>query len=141
MSFVIDASVVLAWLLPDEKSATAERLIGRTTQERVCAPALLMLEVGNALLQAERRSRIAAADRNELIGAFTALPIALEPISADSLIRAGALAKKHGLSLYDGCYLELAAARACALATFDRGLAQAASRAGIALVEDDRSQA
>lgn len=133
MSFVLDASVVLAWLLPDEQSASAERLVTRVTQDRVFAPSLLLLEVGNALLQAERRGRITPALRRDLLGAFTTLPIILEPIATDSMLRALALAKQHALSLYDGCYLEVAVSRGCPLATFDRGLIRAADSAGVTL--------
>lgn len=89
MAFVIDASVVLAWLLPDERSEAAQRLLQRAVHERPRAPSLLMLEVGNALLQAERRTRLYRAARLELLDALTALPIALEPVAADAMLRAG----------------------------------------------------
>jgi predicted nucleic acid-binding protein len=126
MAFVIDASIVLAWLLPDEQSGAAERLIGRAARERARAPSLLLLEVGNALLQAERRNRLPAALRSELLDAFTSLPIALEPVGAESMLRANDVAGRHALSLYDACYLELALARGLPLATLDRALARAA---------------
>ena len=71
MPFVLDASVVLAWALPDEKSEVADRIIRRVAEDRVFAPSLLLLEVGNALLQAERSGRIDSAARLEMIGAFT----------------------------------------------------------------------
>jgi predicted nucleic acid-binding protein len=135
MAFVLDASVVLAWLLPDERSAAAERLVSRVAEDRAVAPSLLLLEVGNALLQAQRRVRIPAATRLELLGAFTTLPIILEPISAESMLRAGALAEAHELSLYGGCYLELAASRGCPLATFDGDLIRAASAMGVAVAD------
>lgn len=135
MAFVIDASVVLAWLLPDERSEAAQRLLQRAVHERPRAPSLLMLEVGNALLQAERRTRLYRAARLELLDALTALPIALEPIAADAMLRAGELAARHSLTLYDACYLELASARSCALATFDQSLGDAARKEGILLLD------
>ena len=126
MSFVLDASVVLAWLLPDERSDDATQLIERAVAERPRAPSLLMLEVGNALLQAERRGRIRRATRLDLLDAFTTLPIALEPLGAEAMLRAGGLAGKHRLTLYDAIYLELALSRDCALASFDEALVKAA---------------
>ena len=45
MPFVLDASVVLAWLLPDEKSEVAEGIIERVAEDRIFAPALLPLEL------------------------------------------------------------------------------------------------
>ncbi len=139
MPFILDASVVLAWLLPDEKSEIADGIIKRVAEDRIFAPSLLLLEVGNALLQAQRRRRIAAAIRLELLGSFTSLPIMLEPISADSMLRAGELAAEQSLSLYDGCYLELAVARGCPLATFDGGLARASEAVGVPVIDGGRA--
>jgi len=137
MPFVLDASVVLAWMLPDESSERAQELVGRAAVERVHAPSLLLLEVGNALLQAQRRSRLSARDRLALIEAFCALPIALDPVSAESTLRASELAERCGLSLYDGSYLELCLSRRCAIATFDRRLASAARAEGVLVIGAD----
>ena len=134
MSFVVDASVVLAWLLPDERNEQAETVVSRLVGDRAHAPSLLLLEVGNALLQAQRRSRISAGTHADLLDAFTALPLMLEPIAADTMLSAGALAQRHALSLYDACYLDLARSRGIPLATFDRRLADAAGAEGVLLV-------
>ena len=135
MAFVVDASVILAWLLPDERSAEAQSVIERLALgHQAQAPALLPYEVGNALLQAERRTRLRRATRLELLDAFTALPIALEPIAAETMLRAAELAAGHALSIYDACYLELAISRGCALATFDQALAEAARAAGVTVL-------
>jgi len=135
MPFVLDASVVLAWALPDEKSEVADRIIRRVAEDRVFAPSLLLLEVGNALLQAERSGRIDSAARLEMIGAFTTLPIMLEPVSGESMLRAGNIAADQSLSLYGGCYLEIALARGIPLATFDKALASAAGVVGVPLID------
>jgi predicted nucleic acid-binding protein len=135
MAFVIDASVVLAWLLPDEHSTSAEVLVARAVRERARAPSLLLLEVGNALVQAQRRARFEPALGDELLDAFTALPIALEPISAESLMQASALARRHRLSVYDGCYLALAAARRLPLASFDGPLIEAARAESVPVIQ------
>lgn len=140
MAFVLDASVVLAWLLPDERSTVAQRLLLRSAQERPRAPSLLLVEVANALLQAERRTRLGRGTRLELLDAFTALPIALEPLASEAMLRAGELAAHHGLTVYDACYLELAMARNCALATFDERLGRAAKAERVALMEAGRDR-
>lgn len=141
MSFVLDASVVLAWLLPDEQSEAAQRLIERAVYERPRAPSLLLLEVGNGLLQAERRARIKSATRLELLDAFTSLSIVLEPIGAETMLRASDLAARHSLSLYDACYLDLAKSRSCALASFDRRLLCAAVAEGLVVLESNGGSA
>jgi predicted nucleic acid-binding protein len=131
LSFVLDASVVLTWLLPDENTEAAQGLIERAVHERPCAPSLLLLEVGNGLLQAQRRVRIENATRLELLDAFTSLSIALEPISAEIMLRASELVTRHSLSLYDACYLDLAKSRSCALASFDQRLIRAGVAEGL----------
>lgn len=136
MAFVLDASVVLAWLLPDERSASARKLMMRAAHERPRAPSLLLLEVGNALLYAERRTRLRSATRLELLDALTAVPLALEPVAAGTMLRASELAARHSLTVYDACYLELAISRSCALATFDRALGNAARNEGVVLLDD-----
>lgn len=138
MAIVLDASVVLAWLLPDESSESAQQLVLRAAREQTCAPSVLLLEVANALLHAERRARLRTAARLELFDAFTSLPIALEPVSAESTLRASELAASRSLTVYDACYLELAASRGCLLATFDVALARAAHAEGIAVLGADR---
>lgn len=102
--------------------------------EPIDPPSLILLEVGNALLHAGRRARLPEATRAELLDAFTALPLMLEPITADSMRTAGILAQRHDLTVYDACYLDLALARGMPLATLDRRLAAAARAEGIALV-------
>lgn len=134
MSFVIDASLILAWLLPDERSEAAEAVVSRLVRDPAHAPSLLLLEVGNSLLQAQRRARISAATHAGLLDAFTALPLMLEPITADTMRTAHTLAQRHALSLYDACYLALALARDMPLATLDRRLAAAAAAEGVALI-------
>ncbi len=86
----------------------------------------------NALLVAERRDRIAADEVNERLRALAALPIHTD--DEPHLDVALALARTHGLSIYDALYLELAQRRTAALATLDAALARAAVAAGLALV-------
>ena len=134
MSFVLDASVVLAWLLPDDPSEAAERIIGRLNQGSAQAPALLLQETANALLQAERRARIPATTTTELLSTLLTLPLLLDPVSPESLMRALALARAHTLSVYDAMYLALAEQRGLPLATFDAQLARVAGERGIGLL-------
>lgn len=127
--------MVLAWLFPDENSTFAQSVIRGALGERPRAPSILMLEVGNALVQAERRGRIGSRMRADLLGAFVALPIGLEPITAEAATRATVLAVQHQLTLYDASYLELALARRCPLATLDRPLAAAAREEGVTVLD------
>lgn len=131
MAFVLDASVVLAWLLPDEQSATAQDIVARLATQRAQAPALLHYEVGNALSQAVRRGRIGPALRSEMLETFFALPIATEPPDERAIAIATELASQHPITVYDACYIELSLRRALPLATLDRALAAAARAVGV----------
>jgi len=51
------------------------------------------------------------------------------------------IAERHGLSTYDASYLELASRQGFGLMTLDRGLADAAVAAGIAVQSPGRSSA
>ena len=48
MPFVLDSSVALAWLLPDEASDAVDQLADRLEQDTASVPAIWALEVGNA---------------------------------------------------------------------------------------------
>ena len=133
MGLVVDASVVLAWLLPDERSEAAQRIVEGFAHEPAQAPGLLGLEVANSLAQAGRRARIPVVLQRELLDAYLALPIALDATDGHAIARCAELARRHALSAYDAAYLELAARRRFALATFDAALARAARKEGITL--------
>ncbi|MEI9478624.1 MAG: type II toxin-antitoxin system VapC family toxin [Deltaproteobacteria bacterium] len=63
MDWVLDASIALAWALPDEASDQADRFLSRVTAKDVLwVPSLWWYEVANALVVAERRKRLTEAD-------------------------------------------------------------------------------
>lgn len=134
MALVLDATIALAWLLPDEDSARAEQVVSRLAIRGGFAPSLLLLETSNALLQAERRARVPQASCDELLAALMRLPLIFEPIGAESTIRARALARAHALSIYDASYLDLAVQRRVPLATLDHALTRAAVTMGIEVI-------
>lgn len=125
---VLDASVTLAWALPDEAgSAAAHAIFLRVGRDAAIVPMTWRTEVGNGLLSAERRKRILRQRINEVSRNLSALPI---EIDAETNARAWNasmdLARRHALTLYDAVYLELALRRGVQLATFDAALARAA---------------
>ncbi len=128
-AFVLDASVALAWMLPDEANAAeARRLIGVVVEGGAVVPGHWRLEVGNGLLTAERRGRVPEETVAALLGRLAALPIAVDPeTAARAWDAAPALVRKHGLSLHDAAYLELAARKGLPLASFDAALRRAAA--------------
>jgi predicted nucleic acid-binding protein len=109
MPFVLDSSVVLAWLLPDESNEAADRLADRLEQEVAVVPAIWALEIVNALLMAQRRGRIKDEELDRFLTAVLTLPIEVDRESVGPGMSAIlALARKLGLTAYDSAYLELA---------------------------------
>jgi len=132
MAFVLDCSVAMAWVFPDEASEATDRLRDSLVDDRAFVPSLWPVEVGSVLLAATRRGRIGMSEWPVICASLDALPIEIEPVST-SLIREHALtlANRYDLSVYDATYLELALRMRLPLATLDRVLASAAQAAGV----------
>ena len=135
MPFVVDSSVALAWLLPDEQSAAVDALADALEANAASAPAIWPLEVCNALVTAQRRKRITDRETDRLLKALDALPVELDASPPRETCTATvACARKHGLTTYDAAYLELAQRRGLPLATLDIRLAEAARKVGVAVL-------
>jgi predicted nucleic acid-binding protein len=131
-SFVVDSSVALAWILPDEHDARADALADALEGAPACVPPLWSLEVTNALVTAQRRKRLTDREAERLFKVLEALPIEFDSASPEHVAPAVfALARKLGLTAYDAAYLELAKRRALPLATLDSALAEGARKVGI----------
>jgi len=136
-SLVVDPSVALAWLLPDESAAQADA-VRKEIEEGAEAwiPAHWWLEIGNGLLMAERRGRIAAEQVAHALTLINALPLEEDENTAEQIPgRTLALARKHQLTIYDAAYLELAQRRGATLATLDEHLAKAARKEKVAVAD------
>ncbi|HLI61932.1 MAG TPA: type II toxin-antitoxin system VapC family toxin, partial [Terriglobales bacterium] len=120
MSLVLDSSVTLAWVYSEETSPAVSRVLQLVNSDGAWVPSLWRLEVANILEMGVRRGRHDAAFRDA-----TLADLALLPISTDQDTAAHAwgatlrLAARHGLTLYDAAYLELAKRRGLPLATLD----------------------
>jgi len=132
--FVIDASVVVAWCLDDESSAAAEAAVERVMAEGGIAPAHWPIEIANALRAAERRGRLDETSIGRLRPRLAALPIEILPVELSTALSVIETARRHDLSVYDACYLDLADIRGVGLATINARLAQACRVAGIPLI-------
>lgn len=134
MTFVLDASVALAWVLGDERSEEADAALQRLIGGRAVVPALWISEVANGLLAAERRRRVTERDAVLAIELLGQLPIELAPEGREALSRIHRLAAGLGLTAYDASYLDLALESALPLATLDDGLRRAARERKVDLV-------
>jgi predicted nucleic acid-binding protein len=133
---VIDSSVTLTWCFEDEQTAASLALLEQVVQNGAVAPTVWPLEVLNALVMAERRKRVDAAQRQRLTGFLRDLPIAFDAETAAQAWSATVqLAERHRLTVYEAAYLELAQRRGLPLASLDNELRAAAEAVGVALVE------
>jgi predicted nucleic acid-binding protein len=130
---VLDASIVMAWCFEDEASDYADAVLDALgARAEASVPAIWPLEVGNVLVTAERRGRITAADAGRFVDLLGRMPIRVVSDTPDRVLtRDVALAREHGLSVYDASYLQLAMREGAALATGDARLTAAAQRAGV----------
>lgn len=123
---VVDASVVLNWLLPDEeKSAGTNRIFDEFHRKKIhlIAPALLFYEVINALKSTGLRKRMKKAEIVEAVNVFLALKIKLlmQEDSGEAIINT---ALRFNLTGYDAAYVQLAKDFQVKLLTLDKGLSR-----------------
>jgi len=74
---VVDASVAVKWLIPEEFSAHARMLL--STDYQLLAPDLLSAELGNALWKKHRRRELDSRTATRLLRDFSRIPIELHP--------------------------------------------------------------
>ncbi|MFN3944938.1 MAG: type II toxin-antitoxin system VapC family toxin [Allosphingosinicella sp.] len=138
MSFVLDASMTVAWHFEDEASPSVRRVAHRAFEEGVAVPQHWLVEVVSAGLRGERRTRAAPDRLEEFVAVLQDMPVEVDPADADRLVAVLLpLAREHRLSIYDAAYLELAQRLGFPLATLDAPLADAARRLGIELIEGE----
>ncbi len=141
MTFVLDASVAMTWLLKD--SAAREEAYPFAVLNRLRAPDTVGvvpmtwgLEVANVIARAEAKGQVAEAQSESFIALLHDVAIEVDPntftnVLSDTL----QLCRRYRLSSYDASYLELALRLGLPLATLDADLRKAASKAGVKAFE------
>jgi predicted nucleic acid-binding protein len=138
MPLVVDASIVLAWCYPDERSDATDAVLADARAATVVVPPHFPAEVANALWVGLRGERLEAELMDAFVEALAALDIQVD--AGPDIARLGDVAKgalKHKLTAYDSAYLELAHTLHCPLGTRDKELARAARRLGVPVVGMD----
>lgn len=117
MTYVVDASVVIKWLVPEEGSEQAAAVM----QLPLVAPELLVVECVNVLWRKAVRGSIGVEDALERAQLLQAAGVALEPmqpLATETL----ALSLRLNHSAYDCAYLALAQRLDGVLLTADQKL-------------------
>jgi predicted nucleic acid-binding protein len=132
LSLVLDSSMCLAWCFADERTPAVLGIVDRVIEAGAVVPRLWRYEIGNGLLMAQRRQRLDAARRTDLLLALRDFRITedQEP-EGDPWQATIKLADLYRLTVYDAAYLELAQRRRLPVATLDAALQRAARAAGV----------
>src|SRR5262249_3790626 len=98
MTWVVDASVAVKWVVPETLSANAERVLA--SEEELLAPDLLLVEAANALWKKTERREISAAEAGRALDVVLSSGLVIRP-SRPLLHRALTLAGRLGHPVYD----------------------------------------
>lgn len=117
--YVVDASVVIKWYLPEDYNDYAERLLNPEIE--LLVPDLLFSEIGNIAWKQVTRDNYSRQKATTILDALDAVPFIVW--SAKSLRRnAFDIACLTKRSFYDSLYVALAEKAACKMVTADRKL-------------------
>lgn len=118
MTWVVDASVALKWVIPEPDSPLAH---GIRKHRAFIAPDLLVSECVNAIWKRARREGYSEDERNDALQLVAHFEIEFVP-TRDLAVRAGALANALDHPAYDCFYLALAERTGAPLLTADEKL-------------------
>ena len=132
ITVVLDASVLLAIILPDERSDEGGALVEAAAagELTVVVPPMASAEVCNGVAVALARRRLTRTEAMDALGLFDDLSIdVVAPrLSLSELLE---LALAETISVYDATYLALAMQQRGRLSTLDAALGRAARRRGV----------
>lgn len=120
--FVVDASVVIKWLVPEVHSGAARNLLHY--EHQYVAPDLLFAETTNTIWKKVRRGEVSPRDGERLVadvGRAAVETVPCRALAADAY----ALASASGRTVYDAMYLALAVRLDTRMITADERLAGA----------------
>lgn len=125
---VLDASLALAYAMPDEDSVAAESAMHRLEDAPALAPTVWIYEVASALRVGQLRNRLTADVAHAVLTTLKELHIEFEHPDGDQLLL---LSRETGLTVYDSSYLALCLKHRLPLASLDQRLVAVAREQGI----------
>lgn len=122
--YVVDASVAVKWLVPEEYADIAAALIEPFCQ--LVGPEFLAIEVANVGVQKYRRNELTLDEALQFGEKIRNFPVSFVK-DIDLVADAARLATGYGRAIYDCLYVALAVREQCRLITADRRLYNALS--------------
>ena len=133
---VVDASVIGALILEDERDQLLSGLVDvlSVQGEGALVPTHWILESASMVQSAWRRKRLTETGVAKALALLRNLFVQVDQeTDAHALDTTWRLSQRHGLTIYDAAYLELAIRRASPLASADVALLSAARKEQIGL--------
>jgi predicted nucleic acid-binding protein len=127
--YVVDASVVAKWFVPERLSEEAVRLLD--DGHELASPDLLWPELGSVLSKKARAGQLTRKEAARIVQALDLFPLTVFP-SRLVLEAALEIALGTGRSVYDSVYVALAVALECPLVTADERLVNALATGSLA---------
>ena len=118
IGYVVDASVLVKWLVEEEFSTEAATLLGGGFS--LVAPALIFAEATNALWSMRRRGDISATDLADATKLLEDVPVSVPVSMLELAASAARLAVDLDHPAYDCFYLALAIQRQYRVVTADK---------------------
>jgi predicted nucleic acid-binding protein len=131
--WVIDSSIGISWVHAEQATVEADALLRQVSAGPLfLVPHFWFVETANILLVLQRRKRITPSDRATYLASLEGLRLQIDNEAPQIAYHAvSELAEKHGLTVYDATYLELALRRKLGLATRDEALRRVAKTLGV----------
>lgn len=129
MDIVIDTSALLAVIVGEPER---DRIVELTAGHNLVGPGSIVWEIGNAFSAMLKQRRLVLSEARRGLRIFDAIPLRFAKVDLD---RALAIAYQTKLYAYDAYFLDCAVRRPAPLLTLDRGLARAALKIGVKLLE------
>ncbi len=129
MDLVIDASAVIAVITNEPHK---EVIVHQTAGADLIAPPSLHWEIGNAFSAMFKRRRLTVQDAREALRAYREIPIRFSDVELEDAVE---LSAELDLYAYDAYVILCARRHQCKLLTLDTGLAEAAAKAGVSVLE------
>lgn len=135
MTFVLDSTVVLAWLQPPADGADrayAERVLAGLAETGAWVPAVWWVDLAHGIAAAERAGAATEAESTQFLKLLSPLPISeREGPNSALLHKSLELVRRYGVSAERAVYLALALYEGVSLATLDGTLRSAARQCGV----------
>jgi predicted nucleic acid-binding protein len=132
--YIVDASVVIEYLITGPYTINARALFTRTTPtDRLIVPEFCLLECANVLWKQVRFQGMPVFQAQTLLRHLRKLPLIRVPVKA-ALNTALTMGLKHQLAVYDSAYVALASRSGYPFITTDQSQSRAATAEGVTLL-------